>query len=291
MQYTSYSCSFTTYKHIRAYVYADSLVRHACNIQICVYKHWCSITCVYHTYIIHAVGILQEQRDSREWLQHISGEHMVRNSKIFASIIILTLFPIPPSSVVILAYDVTNEETLEKTRLGGHQSLLYLFPKFSKLMYYLRSWLREAKEFCTSDFKVFLVSTKKDLVVSIQNAALKVKCSLLHERIATNSSICAVHIWYIMTHDYCDAMWSRLVMLRNSKRRRRERHSLQRTSEQNTGLHPQEQVHYITLVLWNLSKQDTLKNKDTSINRTHWAVSIPCLHVCITTPVWISTPH
>lgn len=45
--------------------------------------------------------------------------------------------------VVILAYDITNEETLEKTK----------------------SWLREAKEFCTADFNVFLVSTKKDLVL------------------------------------------------------------------------------------------------------------------------------
>lgn len=45
--------------------------------------------------------------------------------------------------VVILAYDISNEETLEKTK----------------------SWLREAQEFCTSDFNIFLVSTKKDLVM------------------------------------------------------------------------------------------------------------------------------
>jgi small GTP-binding protein len=45
--------------------------------------------------------------------------------------------------VVILAYDITNEETLEKTK----------------------SWLREAREFCTSDFYIFLVSTKKDLIM------------------------------------------------------------------------------------------------------------------------------
>jgi small GTP-binding protein len=45
--------------------------------------------------------------------------------------------------VVILAYDITNEETLEKTK----------------------SWLQEAREFCTSTFYIFLVSTKKDLIV------------------------------------------------------------------------------------------------------------------------------
>ena len=32
---------------------------------------------------------------------------------------------------------------------------------------FLRSWLREAREFCSSDFNVFLVSTKKDLTVSV----------------------------------------------------------------------------------------------------------------------------
>lgn len=44
--------------------------------------------------------------------------------------------------VVILAYDITNEETLEKTK----------------------SWLQEAREFCTAKFFIFLVSTKKDLI-------------------------------------------------------------------------------------------------------------------------------
>ena len=148
------------------------LVRHACNVQICVHSY-SLFYCVYiiHTSCIYAVGTLLEQRDSKEWLQHISEEHMVRNSCHFhfnhyTHSLSLTLTSSPPPSVVILAYDITNEETLEKTRLGGHH---YLFSKSSQWIYicYLRSWLREAREFCTSDFKVFLVSTKKDLVVSI----------------------------------------------------------------------------------------------------------------------------